>query len=53
MSIFAEMIFLQDTFGDGGSSQGVLSQVPSALNRWTEEARVLDGESLHDAITGQ
>lgn len=42
----------QDNFTDTGSSQGVLSQVPSALSRWTEEARVLDSESLHDAITG-
>jgi hypothetical protein len=24
-----------------------------ALNRWTEEARVLDGDSMHDCIIGK
>ncbi len=31
----------------------MLSSVPSALCRWTEEARVLDGDSMHDCVTGQ
>jgi hypothetical protein len=26
--------------------------VPNALVRWTEESRVLDGDSLHDCMTG-
>ena len=42
----------QDPLYDGdGSSSAVLSGVPSALNRWTEEARVLDGDSMHDCMT--
>merc|ERR1712173_312911 len=32
----------------GGSA---LSTVPNALVRWTEESRVLDGDSLHDCMT--
>merc|ERR1712142_807311 len=35
--------------GQGGGS--ALSTVPNALVRWTEEARVLDGDSLHDCMT--
>ena len=35
---------------DGGSS-GILSNVPSALTRWTEEAKVLDGDTVHDCVT--
>lgn len=34
------------------SSTGLLSSIPTALNRWAEEARVLDGDSMHDCITG-
>lgn len=46
------IVVLQDTFTEGpGSSTGVLSSVPSALSRWTEEARVLDGDSMHDCVT--
>ena len=50
------MIILQDSLfdGDGGrSGSDVVSGVPSALSRWTEEARVLDGDSIHDAMTGK
>ena len=44
---------LQDTYTEGsGGGTGVLSSVPSALCRWTEEARVLDGDSMHDCMTG-
>merc|ERR1712088_160395 len=32
----------------GGSA---LATVPNALVRWTEESRVLDGDSLHDCMT--
>ena len=28
-----------------------LATVPNALVRWTEESRVLDGDSLHDCMT--
>merc|ERR1712130_127918 len=36
----------------GGQSGGsALSTVPNALVRWTEESRVLDGDSLHDCMT--
>ena len=47
------MLFtFQDAFLDGaGPNSGVLSSVPSALARWTEEARVLDGDSVHDCLT--
>lgn len=36
--------------GQGGS--GVLTYIPSTLTRWTEEAKVLDGDSVHDCVTG-
>ncbi|XP_078340185.1 E3 ubiquitin-protein ligase HUWE1-like isoform X5 [Crassostrea virginica] len=36
--------------GPGGS--GVLTYIPSTLTRWTEEAKVLDGDSVHDCVTG-
>lgn len=35
-----------------GSGSGTLSSIPSALVRWTEESRALDGDSVHDCITG-
>ena len=35
--------------GQGGGS--ALSTVPNALVRWTEESRVLDGDSLQDCMT--
>ena len=42
--------------GGGGSGAGgaasSLSGVHSALSRWAEEARVLDGDSVHDCLTG-
>lgn len=31
---------------------GILSSIPSTLNRWAEESRVLDGDSIHDCVTG-
>ena len=33
-----------------GSTHNTLSAVPSAMLRWTEESRVLDGDSLHDCV---
>ena len=35
-----------------GSAASSLSGVHSALSRWAEEARVLDGDSVHDCLTG-
>ena len=32
---------------------GSLPTIPSTLNRWTEEAKVLDGDSLHDCMAGK
>lgn len=31
---------------------GTLSSVPNTLNRWTEEAKVLDGDSIYDCMAG-
>jgi hypothetical protein len=30
----------------------MLSLIPSTLTRWSEEAKVLDGDSVHDCVTG-
>lgn len=35
--------------GNAGSSS-VLSTIPSAMIRWTEESHVLDGDAMHDCI---
>ena len=35
--------------GSGGAS--ALNTIPTALVRWTEESRVLDGDSVHDCVT--
>ena len=35
--------------GQGGGS--ALSTVPNSLESWTEESRVLDGDSVHDCTT--
>nr|XP_042906094.1 E3 ubiquitin-protein ligase HUWE1 [Parasteatoda tepidariorum] len=35
-----------------GDHSGTLSAIPSTLNRWAEESRVLDGDSIHDCIAG-
>ena len=37
--------------GASGASSS-LTGVHSALSRWGEEARVLDGDSVHDCLTG-
>ena len=34
-----------------GGANTSLSTVPNALVRWTEESRVLDGDSVHDCVT--
>ena len=35
----------------GQSNNSALGNVPNALVRWTEESRVIDGDSLHDCMT--
>jgi len=35
----------------GLGTNSSLSTVPNALVRWTEESRVLDGDSVHDCVT--
>ncbi|XP_037772840.1 E3 ubiquitin-protein ligase HUWE1-like isoform X4 [Penaeus monodon] len=45
---------LQDhggTMMNNGGSSASLASVPNALSRWTEEARVLEADSMHDAVT--
>ena len=34
-----------------GNTSSTLGSVPSAMLRWTEESRVLDGDSLHDCVS--
>ena len=33
------------------SGRAALSTIPSALVRWSEESRVIDGDSVHDCVT--
>ena len=35
----------------GGVGRAALSTIPSALVRWNEECRVIDGDSIHDCVT--
>ncbi len=35
----------------GNSGRAALSSIPSALVRWNEESRVIDGDSVHDCVT--
>ncbi|MPC13905.1 E3 ubiquitin-protein ligase HUWE1 [Portunus trituberculatus] len=49
-----EFIELQDHGGNvmnNGGQTASLSSVPNALSRWTEETRVLEADSMHDAVT--
>ncbi|KAK7072125.1 E3 ubiquitin-protein ligase huwe1, partial [Halocaridina rubra] len=49
-----EFIDMQDhggTIMNNGVSSASLANVPSALSRWTEETRVLEADSMHDAVT--
>ncbi|CAN8025340.1 unnamed protein product, partial [Ixodes persulcatus] len=41
----------QATFVSSGGT-GTLANIPTALVRWTEESRVLDGDSMHDCVAG-
>lgn len=38
---------------NNGGQTASLSSVPNALSRWTEETRVLEADSMHDAVTGK
>ncbi|XP_042241661.1 E3 ubiquitin-protein ligase HUWE1-like isoform X2 [Homarus americanus] len=49
-----EFIEMQDHGGtvmNNGGSSASLANVPNALSRWTEETRVLEADSMHDAVT--
>ena len=35
----------------GSGGRAALSTIPSALVRWNEESRVIDGDSMHDCVT--
>lgn len=35
----------------GAGGRAALSTIPSALVRWNEESRVIDGDSMHDCVT--
>ena len=35
----------------GSTGRAALSTIPSALVRWNEESRVIDGDSIHDCVT--
>ena len=40
-----------DTGAMGAGGRAALSTIPSALVRWNEESRVIDGDSMHDCVT--
>ena len=46
-------LFQDPLFDNEGTGTGILSSIPPALQRWTEEAKVLDGDSIHDCVTGK
>ncbi|XP_076109103.1 E3 ubiquitin-protein ligase HUWE1-like isoform X2 [Mytilus galloprovincialis] len=48
---FYEELFQDPFSSNGASGSGLLTLVPSTMNRWTEEAKVLDGDSVHDCVT--
>ena len=48
--------YFQDNYTENSQSMGMgstLSTVPSTLTRWSEEAKVLDGDSMHDCMAGR
>ncbi|QQP39183.1 Uncharacterized protein FKW44_019980, partial [Caligus rogercresseyi] len=40
-----------DSANLSSGGRAALSSIPSALLRWNEESRVIDGESMHDCVT--
>ncbi|XP_069142505.1 E3 ubiquitin-protein ligase HUWE1-like isoform X2 [Argopecten irradians] len=48
--LFEELF--QEPYPDSNAAgTGVLTYIPSTLTRWTEEAKVLDGDSINDCMT--
>ncbi|XP_033745348.1 E3 ubiquitin-protein ligase HUWE1-like isoform X3 [Pecten maximus] len=48
--LFEELF--QEPYPDSNAAgSGVLTYIPSTLTRWTEEAKVLDGDSINDCMT--
>ncbi|XP_021341229.1 E3 ubiquitin-protein ligase HUWE1-like isoform X3 [Mizuhopecten yessoensis] len=48
--LFEELF--QEPYPDSSAAgTGVLTYIPSTLTRWTEEAKVLDGDSINDCMT--
>ncbi|GBM42389.1 E3 ubiquitin-protein ligase HUWE1 [Araneus ventricosus] len=47
-----EVFEIQDQASNLTDHSGTLSAIPTTLNRWAEESRVLDGDSIHDCVTG-
>ncbi|KAF8790741.1 E3 ubiquitin-protein ligase HUWE1 like protein [Argiope bruennichi] len=47
-----EVFEIQDQTQNLTDNSGTLSAIPTTLNRWAEESRVLDGDSIHDCVTG-
>ena len=51
-----ESLLLQENYTESSPSMGLgsaLSTVPSTLTRWSEAAKVLDGDSMHDCMAGE
>lgn len=45
-----DLLDLQDPTFISGNGTSTLSSIPSAMQRWNDESRVLDGDSLHDCV---
>ncbi|XP_060080556.1 E3 ubiquitin-protein ligase HUWE1-like [Ylistrum balloti] len=48
---FFEELFQEPYTDSNAAGSGVLTYIPSTLTRWTEEAKVLDGDSINDCMT--
>ena len=52
-----DIYVLQENYTENSPSMGLggsaLSSVPSTLTRWSEAAKVLDGDSMHDCMAGR
>lgn len=48
---YMDDVYHLESMEEESSGEGALCTVPSALARWREESRVLDGESMHDCLT--
>ena len=45
-----EDLFQESFLDDNSAGSNVLTYIPSTLTRWTEEAKVLDGDSVNDCM---